>query len=233
MVSHPGVLNERNVRFIYAFDHAYACEVDFRRPVQALIPGVQGRILAVLAETTADLNLRTIARLSGVSAAQASRVLQSLVGLGVVSRREAPPSALFRLVDDHVAGRTVRALTRAREIVLDDLGDRAKGLSPQPVSVVIFGSFARGEAVDHSDLDAVVVRPDGISEDHEGWGRAIEEWRLFARRLTGDRIEILEVAERDVGRLLRSRKPLWRDVLRDGVVVHGLSLIELQGRRSA
>jgi hypothetical protein len=43
--------------------------VDFAAPVQALIPGAQGRILAVLAETTAELNLRTIARLSGVSLA--------------------------------------------------------------------------------------------------------------------------------------------------------------------
>ncbi|MCA1735339.1 MAG: helix-turn-helix domain-containing protein [Actinobacteria bacterium] len=63
---------------------------------------MQGRILAVLAETTADLNLRTIARLSGTSVAHASRVLPDLVSLGIVERREAPPSALFRLVRDHV-----------------------------------------------------------------------------------------------------------------------------------
>ena len=79
--------------------------MDFRRPVEAVIPGVQGRILGVLAETTAELNLRSIARLSGVSPAQASRVLPELVALGLVERREAPPSALFALVDEHVAGR--------------------------------------------------------------------------------------------------------------------------------
>ena len=41
--------------------------MDFVRPVQAVIPGAPGRILAVLAETTAELNLRTIARLASVS----------------------------------------------------------------------------------------------------------------------------------------------------------------------
>ena len=41
--------------------------------MEAVIPGVQGRILAVLADTTGELNLRTIARLSGVSAAQVLR----------------------------------------------------------------------------------------------------------------------------------------------------------------
>ena len=64
--------------------------MDFVHPVQAFIPGAQGRILAVLAETTAELNLRTIARLSGVSLAQSSRVMPVLVDLGVVERREAP-----------------------------------------------------------------------------------------------------------------------------------------------
>jgi DNA-binding IclR family transcriptional regulator len=116
--------------------------MDFRRPVQAVIPGARGRILAVLADTTADLNLRTIARLSGVSAAQASRVLPELVSLGMVDRREAPPSALFRLVHEHVASRMVRSLTRARETVLEELGHHAEALSPQPTSVIVFGSFA-------------------------------------------------------------------------------------------
>ena len=36
--------------------------MDFRQPVEAVIPGAQGRILAVLAETTAELNLSTVAR---------------------------------------------------------------------------------------------------------------------------------------------------------------------------
>jgi hypothetical protein len=39
----------------------------------------------VLAETTAELNLRTLARLSGVSVAQMSRVLPDLVELGLVA----------------------------------------------------------------------------------------------------------------------------------------------------
>ncbi|MCA1846871.1 MAG: helix-turn-helix domain-containing protein, partial [Actinobacteria bacterium] len=39
----------------------------------------------MLAETTAELNLRTIARLSGVSLAQASRVMPGLVQLGIIT----------------------------------------------------------------------------------------------------------------------------------------------------
>lgn len=88
--------------------------MDYTRPVQALIPGVQGRILGVLAETTGQLNLTTISRLAGVSSAQASRVLPELVHLGLVERVEAPPSALFRLMDESLVGRLVHSITDLR-----------------------------------------------------------------------------------------------------------------------
>ena len=90
--------------------------MDFVQPIAAVIPGAQGRVLAALAETTAELNLRTLARLSGVSVAQASRVLPGLVELGLVERREVPPSSQFRLVRTHIAARAVLELAaRARD----------------------------------------------------------------------------------------------------------------------
>lgn len=201
--------------------------------MQSVIPGAQGRILAVLAGTTAELNLRTIARLSGVSIAQASRVLPALVELGMVERREAPPSALFGLVGEHIASQTVLALTRARESVLEDLGRMAAGLSPPPASVIMFGSFARGEADAQSDLDVVIVRPVEVEDDDETWLAGVERWRRHAHRLVGNRVEVIEVNEPELGRSLRGRGPLWADVARDGVVLFGRQLADLKRRRSA
>ena len=215
-------------------DECYALrDMDFVLPVQAVIPGAQGRILAVLAETTAELNLRTIARLSGVSLAQASRVLPALVELGIVERREAPPSAPFRFVPENIAARAISALTSARETVLNELGRVAAELTPRPASVIVFGSFARGEADSASDLDVVVVRARDVHEDDARWRSAAEHWRYSARRSTGNRVEVVEVGELEANRLLRSRKPLWLDVQRDGVVVFGADFAELKGRRSA
>lgn len=207
--------------------------MDFQRPVEAVIPGVQGRILAVLAETTAELNLRTIARLSGVSPAQASRVLPELVALGLVERREAPPSALFALIEDNVAGRLVRSLSRSRETVLEELGALARQMDPTPVSAIVFGSLARGEADALSDVDVVLVRPTDVDEDDEPWASSAQRWRTSARRLTGNPVQVIEIDEAQLAR--RSRRPtaLWADVLRDGVVVHGASLESFRGRRSA
>jgi DNA-binding MarR family transcriptional regulator len=202
--------------------------VDFRRPVQAVIPGAHGRILAVLAEVSTELNLRTIARLSGVSPAQASRILPTLVDLGIVERRDAAPSALFRLVEDNVAGRAVLAIARAQRGVLNDLGASAARLIPAPVSVVVFGSFARGDAGPESDLDVLMVRPSAVDPDDEAWGLGIEAWRQQARRLSGNPVEVLEAGEAEVGGLLQSGRPLWADILRDGVLLAGRPLRDMQ-----
>ncbi len=204
--------------------------MDFVHPVQAVIPGAQGRVLAVLAQTTAALNLSTLARLADVSVAQASRVMPGLVDLGLVERREIPPSSQFRLVRENVAAQAIIDLARSRDTALDRIGAVAAALPLPPVSVIVFGSFARGEADEHSDLDAIVVRPDDVDEDDDAWATATEQWRSDAQAITGNRIEILEVARHEAGTKLAGRASLWRDVVRDGVVVHGLTIEELMER---
>ena len=208
-------------------DMVYSVGMDFIRPVEAVIPGVQGRVLAVLAETTAELNLRTIARLSGVSHAQVSRVLPGLVELGLVERREAPPSSLFRLVPEHIAAGPLIALARGRDGTIEEMGRAAAGLPVAPESVIVFGSFARGEADAESDIDTVFVRPVGVDESGESWADSVEHWRSRIRQVSGNPVEVLEVGLEEVGARLSSRQSAWRDIRREGIVVHGRSLNEL------
>ena len=206
--------------------------MDFVRPVEAITPGVQGRVLSVLAETTADLNMRTIARLADVSLAQASRVLARLVELGVVERRDVPPSSLFRLVRQHVAVGPLLALARGRDALIGEMGRYSLGLPVVPLSAIVFGSFARGEADIESDIDTVLVRPAGVDESDELWSESVEQWRASVLRASGNRVEVLEVGAGEVAALLNSRRQVWRDIRRDGLVVQGLSLAELEGGSS-
>lgn len=202
--------------------------MDFLRSLESLVPGVQGRVLAVLVETTAELNMRTIARLADVSVAQASRVLPHLVDLGVVNRRDVPPSSLFRLVPQHVIAGPLLALARPRDTVIEEMRRFAAALPVPPSSVVVFGSFARGEADAQSDIDAVLVRPKDVEASDEEWQESIEQWQSAVRRLSGNPVEALEVGIDEISASLRSRRQIWRDIRRDGVVVYGLSLDELE-----
>ena len=203
--------------------------MDFVRPVEAITPGVQGRVLSVLAETTADLNMRTIARLADVSLAQASRVLARLVELGVVERRDVPPSSLFRLVRQHVAVGPLLALARGRDALIGEMGRIALGLPVVPLSAIVFGSFSRGEADIESDIDTVLVSPAGVDESDELWSESVEQWRASVRRASGNRVEVLDVGSDEVTALLTGRRQVWREIRRDGLVVHGPSLAELEG----
>ncbi len=202
--------------------------MEFLRSLEPVIPGVQGRVLSVLAETTAELNMRTIARLAGVSVAQASRVLPHLVELGVVERRDVPPSSLFRLVPEHISVGPLLALARPRDAVIEGMGRIADELPVTPSSVIVFGSFARGEADVESDIDAVLVRPADREASDEGWQEAVEQWQTAVQRLSGNPVEVLELGVEEIAICLRSERQIWRDIRRDGVVVHGLSLHELE-----
>jgi predicted nucleotidyltransferase len=195
--------------------------MDFIHPLQTLVPGVQGRILAVLAQTTAELNLRTIASIADVSEAQASRVLPELVATGLVERREAPPSALFRLVRDHIAAEPILALSRSRDRMIHEMRGIAKGLPISPTSVIIFGSFARGEADADSDIDTLLVRPAGVDESNETWSASVQQWIERVGEVSGNRVEVLETDEDDVPSRLRSGRSVWQDIERDGLIIHG------------
>jgi len=205
--------------------------VDFLRPVEAVIPGAQGKLLAVFAQTAAALSVRTAARLSGVSLAQTSRILPELAAFGILERSEVPPSIVYRLIEENVAARAIRQLARSRDLVLAELGEAAKAMPAPPLSIVVFGSFARGDAGPESDIDVVLVHQSGLDATPI-WSEGVEEWRRVVRRLTGNEIEVMEIDERLIGSRLRSRRPVWRDICREGIAVFGKTLDELRAHET-
>lgn len=198
--------------------------MDFQRPVEAIVPDAQGRILATLARTTQELNLTTLAQLSGVSLAHVARIVPRLVELGLVERREVPPVVLVNLVPEHLASRTILALADVRHEFLNELSDSAARLDPAPINVTLFGSFARGDDHATSDIDVVVVRPEQFDEDDPRWSESIAGWESNVRRISGNAVNRIEVRESEVRTLIKSRRSLWQAVRREGIAVFGTPL---------
>jgi len=97
----------------------------------------------------------------------------------------------------------VRLVATDNEASIRELGRRLAVEAPS-ACVILFGSYARGSATRHSDIDVLVIEP-------EVENAALESVRLM--RAVGDLrlpVEIVVVSEREVAE--------WRDVR--GSLVH-------------
>jgi predicted nucleotidyltransferase len=195
--------------------------MDYTDPIAAVIPGVQGRVLTVLARTEAELTMRSVAELAGVSANQATVVLNRLVRLGLVERRDVGAAALVRLVGENEAARAVLLLADLRNGVLTRLAAEAKKIRPAPVCLVVFGSFARGEAHENSDIDVLVVAPPGAQVDDGRWTAALGRWTDRAARIAGNPVNLIEFPVEELPKLIRRGREPWATIVHEGVVLAG------------
>jgi predicted nucleotidyltransferase len=195
--------------------------MDYVNPVEALIPGAQGRVLTVLGRTEAELTMRSIAELAGVSANQTTVVLNRLVRLGIVERRDVGASALVRLVRENEAARSVLSLVDLRQGVLARLAREARKIRPAPACLVVFGSFARGDAHENSDIDVLAVPPSEAHVDDGRWTAALGQWSDRAARIAGNPVNLLEATMDELPKLVRREREPWRTIVEEGVVLVG------------
>ena len=126
--------------------------------MEAVIPGAAGRLLASLARVEAGLPVSTLARIAGVGRTRATGIIGDLSRLGIVDRREVGRTVLVSLDRQNAAGQLVDRLAHLRSQVIAQLRSMAAELDPAPETVLLYGSFARGDADADSDLDVLAVR---------------------------------------------------------------------------
>jgi len=192
--------------------------MDFRRPVEALIPGSTGRILAALGRVEAELPVSTLARLAGVGRTRASGIIGELADLGVVKRHEVGRTVLVSVARDNAGGRLIDQLANLRTVVIDQLGRLAAEIDPQPSSLSVFGSFARGDADRSSDIDILAVRPTVADDDR--WASTLSSFARRARSLTGNRVDVVEydldeLRRKTTAKNARIGREFWASVRRD------------------
>jgi predicted nucleotidyltransferase len=192
--------------------------VDYVQPVEAVVPGVRGSVLGVLTRVETDLTIRTVSRLAGAT------VIAELVSLGMVTRRDAGSSALVGLERENEGVRAVLGLAQVGERVMERLRDSAQDIAPQPASLIVFGSFARGDARLTSDLDVLAVRPIGLFPDDAAWLDSLGKWESKARQIVGNPVHMLVVSKEEVPGLMRRRSGPWRAIAADGITLVGSSL---------
>lgn len=173
--------------------------------------------------------MRQVAQLAGVSVNRAVAVLNDLVRLGLVERREVGAAAHVRLDWENEVAKVVIALQGVRAAVVDELRSSAEGIVPAPASLVLFGSFVRGEATMHSDLDVLAVRPEAVAPEDAAWHDSLGRWAEHATHVAGNPVNLVVVAGDELPTLLKRRRSLWGDIAEQGVVLVGASIADLAG----
>ncbi|MHB1712048.1 MAG: nucleotidyltransferase domain-containing protein [Acidimicrobiales bacterium] len=131
------------------------------------------------------------------------------------------------------AGRLIYLLGGLRTGVLFELGLLARALDPAPCSVVVFGSFARGEAGPGSDVDLLAVRPSQV--DEERWAEGLAEFSRQVGVLTGNHPQVIDLQLEDLRRRARSGRAkiggaFWSSEMHDAITVAGSDLGTLVGK---
>jgi predicted nucleotidyltransferase len=180
---------------------------------------VQVKLLRVLVRTKGSFTGRELARLIGHSQNQTSLALQELERNGLVVWQGAGRSHLYSVDKDNVlvtdfleAGFRLEddLLNRMAEVFLDEIGRDL-------VSVILFGSIAKGEEKPNSDIDLVVVVRDKADlktvEDH------VAEASANVTRRFGNQAMPIVVKKSDYERKMKSRKGFWREVAETGAII--------------
>ena len=183
------------------------------------VPGAAGAVLGVLTRTTEPLTVRQLADRANVSHPQVSHHVERLETLGVVSRHIAGRSHQITLTDG-AAAFLLRQFAGLRDDVLDHMRATAAELDPAPDSIVVFGSFGRGTARAHSDIDiAVVASPAWVAD--EGCLAQLASWLDEVAAFAGNPVAEILVTPSDLAD--RRDEPIWGSIRDEAVVLLGVA----------
>lgn len=204
--------------------------MDLSLPLRTIAPGLDSAVLQVLAGTESGLSASQIARLTdrGTRVGQLP-VLTRLVEHGLVIADPANRGFLYRLNRSHVLADAILSATRARAVILDRLTEAVQVLRPRPVSVSVYGSFARGEAGPTSDLDLLIVTATA-AELGADWEQQLQGLEDQVLAWTGNRLERLVLGVDRLRAAFDRGEPVIASWHEQAIVLIGLTSAELVSR---
>ncbi len=186
----------------------------FGEPFGGLIPGARGAVLSVLLRTGAPLTGRQVHGLASdqhsMSLWSVQEALKALTRLGIVETQTIGRAGVHTINEGHAAVAHLRALAdpiaMLRATIAESVGTGVE-------SVIVFGSLARGEASQASDIDLAVIAG-------SGWDRstALED---AVRTRVGNSCDVLVFTPSQFQQLASSGEPVVSDIIRDGFALLG------------
>jgi hypothetical protein len=204
--------------------------MDSSNPLRSLAPTVDVDVVLVLARTRGTVTGARVAHRAGRSYAQVRKSLHRRVGTGLVLAESHGNSVSYQLNRDHVlAGYVEAAADSAHELEVRITRHVGSWELP-PAGLVLFGSFARRDGNENSDIDLLLIRPDAIEEDDARWTTQRHDLAHAVRQWSGNDTQIVEMSAGELATATEHEEDLITNLRRDGVVVSQVRRRSIYGK---
>jgi len=176
---------------------------------------------------------RELAALAKVSTWTVSREFSRFVKKGVIKQKQEGRQLYYAL---NIANPKTRALcqlfeSERREALykgnrrlswaLEEFSRRVFDFLPQIQSLVLFGSVARGEMTETSDVDILVIVPNLVQESFNQMMRDVDKLAEEVDATYPLNLAPITMTVKDFEAAVREKKRIAQDVLRDGLILFG------------
>ena len=136
-----------------------------------------------------------------------------------MKKRRAGNSYLFSINKENaIVSRVLVPAFQVEANLLDDMAERFfEGLGNDLIDVTVFGSVARGEENDNSDVDLLLVVRDGA--DVEDLEDKTDRISIDAAREFGCSIMPIVTSQSDYRRKIRQKRGFWKDIPKEGIAI--------------
>jgi predicted nucleotidyltransferase/biotin operon repressor len=186
------------------------------------------RILRILSKDAPIYTGRELARLVGYSHTQTNKALAELEMNGLVIKRHLGNANVYSLNENNlVVSRILIPAFRIEERLIQELANRFfAAMRKDLVSIILFGSVAKGEDVVGSDIDLILVVRD--ETDMESLDERVSDISLEAAAAFGGPISPILLTETEYSKKKRSKNHFWKTVLEEGKEITPRELEEVK-----
>jgi len=150
-------------------------------------------------------------------------VLRHLADSGIVLCEKRPTSNFYRLNHDHVAAEGILLLAGMSATLAARIRAELENWSIRPQAAWLFGSAARGEGTEQSDIDIFLVLPasDLDSAAVDIWERQTQALTEKIMAWSGNRCEVVEMEAAELSAAVDRNDLLVRDLREQAVTLAG------------
>jgi predicted nucleotidyltransferase len=229
-------------------------DMDLSDPTRAVTATLDGTVLAVLAVAGRPLTVGQVAQ----QAARGSEIgirrsLARLIEQGTVRATLMGRNQVHELNRDHIAASVAETLAGLRNELWRRFREELRGWRPKPLYACSFGSAARGDGDEASDIDLLLVHPPFPGEKKAGfstyggrsqltdalgsallsssepeakarWETQIDRLRDLVERWTGNSLQVVDLSFHEWRHPARPHQALLAEIHRDG-----LELVKARG----